>query len=298
MLTTLALVKAELLANKSNIEATENSKIMKNIRTVEQRLFRLAGFGFAPYYETRTFNAYPENVSSVYNTYNLHQYLMAVNAISLGGTAYTWGTDIVGSPNFTPYHTLRITADPYSSCVTWYPTRRDIYSATNYISITGWWGYRRDYSTAWLSSGDTVQSNPLTISDTSLKVSDADGFDDWGRSPRFSPGNLIRFEDGSSGVYEVAEVTAVDYTTNIVTIRRGQRGTTATAHVQSTALTVWTPEPEIEHIVSRQAALLYSRRGAFTGSTTPEVNQTFLQDLLAELYDIVDAYSYSDEVQH
>src|SRR3972149_4378910 len=68
---------------------------------------------------------------------------------------------------------------------------------TNLTVDTDYW------ATVWGSSTDSVQDNPLAAGATLVTVSDADGLDQLGFSPRFQAGQLLRCESeywGSSSV--------------------------------------------------------------------------------------------------
>jgi hypothetical protein len=131
------------------------------------------------------------------------------------------------------------------------------------VSVTGVWGWHDRWSEAWRDSGDTVQDDPLGDGATSLTVTDADGADSEQVSPRFQVGQLLRIED------EYLRVLAVDTSTNIVTVQRGANGTTAAAHVQSTAIDVYRPVADIESLVVRWAAWLYKDADTRTFSAVP-----------------------------
>jgi len=115
----------------------------------------------------------------------------------------------------------------------------DRYEQAN--NVTGIWGYNENWDAAWLSSLDTVQDDPLTAAATTLTVSDADGLDAKGISPRFQVGQMLSIED--EYLY-VAGVTAG--TTNELTVVRAENGSTAAAHVQDTAITVYQPQADIK----------------------------------------------------
>lgn len=105
------------------------------------------------------------------------------------------------------------------------------------LLVQGYWGYREQYSRAWVDTLETVKdgafgdafSSAFTTAginreQTTLTVSDADGTDDWGISPRFEAGMLLRLDD------ELISVSSVDVINNTITVRRGVQGTTALAH--------------------------------------------------------------------
>lgn len=118
------------------------------------------------------------------------------------------------------------------------------------IEVSGLWGWHDRWSMAWTASADTVQDNPLAIEATSLTVSDADGLDSAGETPRFQVGQLLRIAD------EYLWVLAVDSATNTLTVQRGVQGTSAATHAQGSAIAVYHPPREVEMLVLRWAAWL------------------------------------------
>lgn len=107
------------------------------------------------------------------------------------------------------------------------------------IRVVGVWAYADDRDTAWESSGDTSEDNPLSSSATTMTVNDADAEDAYGIPPIFSPGQLLRLES------EYVEVgLRIDSSANTLSIVRGRNGTTAASHTQNTAIDIWrAPEP-------------------------------------------------------
>lgn len=103
------------------------------------------------------------------------------------------------------------------------------------VSLAGTWGYHEDWDNAWVDSQDTVEDDPLSDSATSLTVNNIDGADINGITPRISVGSLLKIEN------EYLEVTAVNTTTNVATVLRGRNGSTASAHVQDTTISVFLP---------------------------------------------------------
>lgn len=122
--------------------------------------------------------------------------------------------------------------------------------------ITGIWGYRRNYASAWKSSGDALAAG-IAANATSWSVADADGADITGRTPRFSPGQLCKIDS------EYMNVTAVNTTTNAVSVEPGVNGTTSAIHAISAPIYTWYPEPTIIRATLRWADFLFSRRGTF-----------------------------------
>jgi len=121
-------------------------------------------------------------------------------------------------------------------------------------AITGVWGYHRDWANAF-DTVDALQSD-ITDSATELSMADADGADLDGITPRLKAQHTIKI--GSELLY----VTAVNTTTNVLTVRRGVNGTTAAAHATDDSVEVFRPVEDVSRAVKRLAAWLYAQRDA------------------------------------
>lgn len=146
------------------------------------------------------------------------------------------------------------------------------------IVITGTWCNRSYYDTrGWLDSGQTVQDNPMNDSTTTLTVTNADAVNNV-FLPVFSIGNLIRVES------EYMVVTNVNEATNVLTVERGVRGTTAAAHIQDTQIDVFQVEPSIVKATAMATVYQYSRIGK-TQQVTVEGNRKDRQSYPADIPD-------------
>jgi hypothetical protein len=277
----------ELRGDNAYAGAKSNEQIMRYIRTVTKRI---GGFGwdFEPWYGAHKITPTRTNVNSSYATLALDDDLLEVISITVGGAAITWGTDIIASPDgVSPIRVLQI-PDPVSGALhSWYGDC----SANGYLNsivITGFWGMRSDYSAeGFFVSGQVTPG--MNATQTTFIVADVDGADIYYRTPLFSPGNLIRIEN------ELLAITAVDTTTNTLTVQRGANGSTAAAHLVALPILIWQPEQDIEMIATRQSCLLYARRGSYQEvSTYPDgTNVTFPSDLLAEVRACVQRFNYA-----
>jgi len=130
-------------------------------------------------------------------------------------------------------------------------------------AVVGTWGYHEDWDNAWEDSQDTVENTTsISASGTSLTVNDADGADLYALTPRFKVLQLLKIED------EYLNVTAVNTTTNALTVVRGVNGTTAAAHVQDTAIYIYRPMPDIVQATLELAKYLYMHKDASDGDVT------------------------------
>ena len=116
------------------------------------------------------------------------------------------------------------------------------------VTVLGLWGYHDDYANAWTTSGDTVQNvTQISASGTALTVTAAE---------TFSERQTIKIGT------EQLLITARNITTEVLTVTRGVNGTTAAAHANATAITIWRPCADIEHIAIRLAGWYYRQKDA------------------------------------
>lgn len=307
---TLARVESELKSLGSNETAASviDGKayiVTEALEWVTKRIDQMTQQEYAPRREFRYFDATADMSLDPYlNSLILDKPLVDVATVQVADTTLTrWTPDLPYSDRVnygyflypvrqTPYYKLQATKtfwplfDPgLFSPIAWYPQ-----AYQQAIAVDGLWCYRENYDTeAWLSSGQTVRNNPLTISGTSLQLTSA---------ADFSPGQWLRFADALLPVDdEIALITAVDNAsmTKTATILRGQRGTTATAHEQGAAVDFWQTEPNIERACTRWAAYLYQRRAVYetlkvTMGASGSITSVFPQDCPEEMRGILGVY--------
>ncbi|MDY6835544.1 MAG: hypothetical protein SVY53_12165 [Chloroflexota bacterium] len=120
------------------------------------------------------------------------------------------------------------------------------------VEIAGVFGFGDGQSsTPYVSSGDTVQDDPLSSSATTIDVTDGDNF---------AEGQTLRIE--SEQVY----VSSIS--TNTLTVSRGVNGTTAAEHVQTTAISIYQYPEDIAEATIIQAARLWKRKDTAFGNMT------------------------------
>lgn len=235
---------------------------------------------FGPSVEARQLLMDARYINSRLNTLKLDRPLLSLTAAVAHETTVT---DVAeGYPlTETPYHWVRIT----SSGLRWWAYASGCDPA--YATITGIWGYHSDYANAW-QEVDELAANAL-VGDTTITVTDIDGVDAYGLTPRISTGSLLKIGDGE----EFLEVTATDASTDIATVSRAVNGTTAEAYTSGDTVYVFQVEESIRRVVARQAGMIYARRGAYETSYLDGIGQTnYPQDLLNELARVVQGYQY------
>jgi hypothetical protein len=114
------------------------------------------------------------------------------------------------------------------------------------VSIAGIWGWHDNYAEAYEASGQTVQNaTQISASGTTLTVTSA---------TNFSVMQTIKVED------ELMLITAIS-TVNL-TVTRGLNGTTAAAHLNGVAISIYRPPLDIEHACVRLSTWYYRQREA------------------------------------
>lgn len=138
------------------------------------------------------------------------------------------------------------------------------------VKVVGVWAYADDRDTAWERSLDAVANNPsLLAAGVALNVTDADGLDDRGISPRFAAGRLLRIGT------EFLENTAADVGTNVLTVSRGRNGSTAAVHLLAEGIDLWRPPEPVKQAVIVQIVRGFERglQGFSDGRASPELSQ-------------------------
>lgn len=296
--TTLSRVLSEDKGNDTGALAPTAPNITAIFAAIQKvtRHLKQISWDFEPRYGTELFTACAEYVNVGWGLLTLvnpkgEQFLLAsptdVPTVVSGGQTLTFDTTSASVPqvmpypqNYTPIKTLRLNDANNAIAMTWYPT---ILPLVESISVTGWWGYRHDYANAFVSSGQTVQDNPLSASATTMNVTSTTGPDALFWAPCLDAGNLIRIDN------ELILVLATTATT--LSVRRGVNGTTAASHNQGAAINVWYPEDDVQNTVSRQAAYFYARRGAYeTVSVSGIATAVYPPDMVDELWAMLQGY--------
>lgn len=183
--------------------------------------------------------------------------LLALSSIMNGdGTALPTTEILLEPANIYPKAVLKIKT---GSAYRWLP---DDENREQCISVTGLWGYRPQYASAWVST-DTVQNNPLTAAGTSITVVSA---------ARFQAGQLLKIGD------EFVAVTAINTTSNYLTVTRAANGTTAAEHTQSTAIYIYVPWGNYQLAGVRLAVWRYRQKdvNVFEETTSFETGTTII----------------------
>lgn len=161
-----------------------------------------------------------------------------------------------------PYTTIRMRADGTKLWMT--NISGDPISA---IAINGVWAAsaERFISGMWYRSGDTVKTAIASAATDTVHVDDVVGSDVYRRTPRFSPGQLLRVT--VSGVTEYMELLWQDATADDLYVARGARGTDPLTTIPlNTPIEIWQCDRRIEYACARQAAFMMRSSGLFAKS--------------------------------
>lgn len=274
----------EIKAELKTTSTTDDAKVRRLALQASARLDRIFDVRrplFFPYIETRQFLMDYDLINSALGTFRFRDNLLAVSSATAGSETLTVGTTVELWPTLaSPSQYLRLKNVGDS----WY-TYCTSDGSPQSVTIVGTWGFNRDYPNAWIAV-DALASG-INASVTSMTVADADGADQYGFTPRFSPGQLLKIDD------EFLEVTAVNTGTQVLTVRRGVFGSTAAVHSSSASVYVWQVEEPVKRLIARQTAFMYARQGAFESATINDFGViNFPADLLSEVYGILQGYAY------
>jgi len=242
--------QAANIADLTGADLAEQVRLMGLARAMSKRFERETWNWFMPFSETRYFDALGGHI--VGDTLLLNAPLASLTSVTLADdSSLTVDTDVRIIPRtITPGYALQLLLDTN----VWTNFTTDWREA---IQVAGVWVARSRYSAdAWVDTDDAVGNDPLTSSGTSITVASAVGADTLGVVPRFDIGQLIRIDS------EYMVVTGVNYTSDkAITVLRGQNGTTAAAHDNTTQIDRFDVEPEIV----RECAVAISTKSADIG---------------------------------
>lgn len=307
---TLAEALAELVVNSDGGNTTEEERdyVRRALEWTTNRIdnWPSLGFEFAPRKGVRYVDAprvhglnswgpsalTPEDEDRSDLKLDLGQPILEVASVvdGMGDTLVLWNgqgntrddSDYYLYPrNESPFWTLRMLPE---SDEAWSDYRTDRVEA---IQITGTWGYRSRYESAWKPSGQTLAAE-IDAATKTFTVADASVF---------SPGQLIQLGSEWTSIDTITEGGDSNPDTIAVT-ERGERGTTAAEHTSGTAIALFAPEPMIVRACANWVAYLYSRRGVFTAKQIEGFTTiTFPPDAPPEVAAILETFAPKSQAE-
>lgn len=270
----------------------DDAKLLRLIRQFTARIntkFRAYGPSlFVPVIDTRNIGLSPGSINSWNRTLMLNAYgglspLLSLTGVGVNNQTLIVGTNVQTFPAApSPWYEIQLLGSAWNS---WYTAFCDNVPGTQNASVSGVWGYNTDYAHAWLAV-DTLAAAIVNTAATTFTVTDVDGIDPLGESPRISAGNVIQIDT------EWMDVVATDITTNTVTVVRGVNGSTAATHLIGSIVSVYQVDENMRRACARQAAYQYSRQGAFDTARIDGVGvSTYPQDMPQEISALLDLFA-------
>lgn len=288
---TLAQAERALQGQVADADAVRIYEFLMQVTDrIDSQLF-LDRIGFEPVQRTIQFTITRQITDADTGRLQLPKPLLAYDSMTINGTAIAAAQ--AGVLGFgTPYKALWLSDDSIDCGYTW----QNI-SCPGGVGelrrlrarVTGQWGYHSYYTDAWQDSGDSVQDGAgINATVTTITVTDADGADWRGLTPRFSAGQLIRIGT------EYIRIDDTDTAAETLTVRRGVNGTTMAAHANAAQIDTYYPDERVVRITARQAGLLYARRGGYDVKASDAMGgeTVFPQDQLIELQRVLQDYQY------
>jgi len=284
---TLSALEAQIIASDQNIDApilAENrARLMAYARRVTSRIDEMTHDLFAPLRQTRYFDCIGEHIDRWTRAISLNASIADVVTLTDGaGKVLVLDTDWRYHPRG-KRSTMLLEGLTDSTWTNYADNWRQA------VRIDGMWCYRERYDVVgWIGSADTVQTTPLTTTATSVTVTDVDGANAWGLSPRFDVGQMIRI--GA----EYMAVMGVNTITNVLTVVRAYNGTTATEHVTGASISTFDVQPEIVRACALITAFNYQTRGKFERVRFDGINATETIEIPDEARELVAMYTISN----
>lgn len=246
--------------------ASDASLLAKLVTSTQMIDNELNGMWFMPRSETQYFDV-PEEGDGL--SLSLKMPLLETVSVTNGdGSTLTSDDYVLLPPEGPPYDTIRIRAN---SSRAW--TASVSGDTVRAIQINGVWSgtMTRYIAGSWYNTRDTVQTLVSSAETDEIVVADPTGADAFRRTPRLSPGMLLKWIVG--GETEYAELLEISTTTLYVV--RGARGTTPLSSIPvNTQIHAWKCNENIAYACARQAAWMESRKGVFLVSKSDGLGGT------------------------
>jgi len=255
-------------------DSTDDTVIERIIQQTSRYIDAKTGRHFYPIVETRYFDT-PENTLDDRVLW-LDDDLLAATTVTNGDDVALASTEYNLFPaNEYPKYALRI---KQSSDYYWQRDSSD--NGEQVIDVLGFWGYHNDYARrAWFAGSTLNEGALLTAADVTLTVASA---------VNFAPGDLIKIEN------ELMLVKSKSGS-NLVIYQRGENGSTAATHADTTAIYIWRVIDDIKAACLDIATSYYRRRYGESVSGTATITGAGVvimpQDVPAMARDILLGYT-------
>lgn len=213
-LTTLNAIKARTDITSTN--TVDDDGIVTIIREASTYIQRYCNRVFVPYVDTKLYF-----YNQLYTALELDTNDDLLTVTELLNTDDSEITSFVLTPlNLTPKQFIRLDGVSFGLPA----------GIADQIVVEGIWGYARRYPACWKASGVNVPAGNITDSATSVTLTS-------GQGATFAVLDYLKIND------EVLQVTAI--TGDVLTVTRGELGTTPAAHTSGTAITIYQQSADI-----------------------------------------------------
>lgn len=231
--------------NSPTNDGIDDAVILDLLEEASRHLDDVARRQFYPTIETRLYDI-PRDSELL-----LDQDLLSLTTLTNGDASVISSTNYTLLPsNDTPKYSVKLKGD---STVAWEADSDN--DTEQVISVLGWWGFRKQFSTrAWQSIG--TLSAAITDTTTLAFTMTA------GHSAQ--AGQILKID---SEIYNVSTVS-----TNTVTpFARGDNGSTAATHSNGATVYRWVPQEKVRIATLEKVAVDYARRFGRSISETAQV---------------------------
>lgn len=272
----LTLAKGELLGDETIVGDKLFNYILQVSRRIDHEISTRNIPYFAPSHSSIRLVITPQRVSRTFNRVQLDFPFLRIDEVLLDEE------DITSQVDYRPWdgHYL------YMDHRRWNTTNRPV------LKVTGITGYDStdsyDYASVWSNDPDLTITDALDSIQKGIILEAYNGASTpFLTEPAIDVGRLIRIGNEFMLITELVDDTTIS-------VIRGYAGSTAAAHDAATSIEFFYPDPNIVRLTSRQAGLLYARRGAYQAEVVDGLGMvSYPQDLLSELYWALNAYQYS-----
>jgi hypothetical protein len=224
-------------------DTDDDTLLDRLIQQASQTIAQYLGVIPLPFIQTRLYDFLPGTITNWDRTLLLDAPLLELTTLTNGDGEAVSSSDYWLLPN-NIYPKQAVTLKPSSYAYFQPPCGGD---AAQAISVTGIWGYVPHYAHCLLDTGIDVPMGGITASATTLDLGA-------GESAHFGVGSYVKIDS------ELVRVTGINSTTDVLTIKRGELGTTAAAHDAGAALLLFQQLADIQDACTEWAAYLYKQK--------------------------------------
>lgn len=266
--TTLADVKSLL---KIEVEDFSDDAVIDSLIEQASRFCDdTTGRRFFPSIETHKFDV-PEGRAIWFD-----DDLLAVITVTNGDDTTLASTEYILEPaNIYPKYVIALT-----QATTYYWEDDDDNNTEQVIDINAWWGFRQDYSKrGWVLGTTLNEGGVLNATDTTFTVTSR---------AKFKIGQVIKIEN------EMMIVSGMN-ASDLTVMARGDNGSTAATHADTTSVYIWSVEPDIVLATQMIAKNFYHNRFGQNTSAVATVTAAGLilapEDIPASALKILQRYT-------